>query len=123
MQKIFQKKVPIMKKEGEYKQVVETDMNPKNGNMLNGVYEAMSEIIGFDNVVKLYENFKGSQINFPTRLFSKDFVLQEALKAYDGTSESINLIATKYSYSERTIRQRSRSADKRFLRPELLQIC
>lgn len=105
MQKIFQKKVPIMKKEGEYKQVVETDMNPKNGNMLNGVYEAMSEIIGFDNVVKLYENFKGSQINFPTRLFSKDFVLQEALKAYDGTSESINLIATKYSYSERTIRK------------------
>ena len=105
MQKIFQKKVPIMKKEGEYKQVVETDMNPKNGNMLNGVYETMSEIIGFDNVVKLYENFKGSQINFPTRLFSKDFVLQEALKAYDGTSESINLIATKYSYSERTIRK------------------
>lgn len=51
-------------------------------------------IIGFDNVVKLYENFKGSQINFPTRLFSKEFVLEEALKAYDGTSESINLIAT-----------------------------
>ena len=49
----------------------------------------MSEIIGFDNVVKLYENFKGSQINFPTRLFSKEFVLEEALKAYDGTSESI----------------------------------
>ena len=65
----------------------------------------MSEIIGFDNVVKLYENFKGSQINFPTRLFSKEFVLEEALKAYDGTSESINLIATKYSYSERTIRK------------------
>lgn len=43
MQKIFQKKVTIMKKEGEYKQVVETDMNPKNGNTLNGVYEAMSE--------------------------------------------------------------------------------
>lgn len=105
MQKIFQKKVTIMKVEGENKQVVETDMNPKNGNMLNGVYETMSEIIGFDNVVKLYENFKGSQINFPTRLFSKDFVLQEALKAYDGTSESINLIATKYSYSERTIRK------------------
>ena len=95
---IFQNKVTIMKEEGDYKQVMETDMNPKNGNTLNGVYETMSEIIGFDNVVKLYENFKGSQINFPTRLFSKDFVLQEALKAYDGTSESINLIATKYTF-------------------------
>lgn len=80
-------------------------MKQKNGGTLNGVYEQMSEIIGFDNVVKLYDNFKGSQINFPTRLFSKEFVLQEALKTYDGTSESINLIATKYSYSERTIRK------------------
>ena len=84
---------------------MDIDVKQKNGGTLNGVYEQMSEIIGFDNVVKLYENFKGSQINFPTRLFSKEFVLQEALKTYDGTSESINLIATKYSYSERTIRK------------------
>ena len=84
---------------------MDIDVKQKNGGTLNGVYEQMSEIIGFDNVVKLYDNFKGSQINFPTRLFSKEFVLQEALKAYDGTSESINLIATKYSYSERTIRK------------------
>lgn len=81
------------------------DEKLKSSKTLNGVYETMSEIIGFDNVVKLYENFKGSQINFPTRLFSKEFVLKEALKSYDGTSESINLIATKYSYSERTIRK------------------
>ena len=81
------------------------DNKLKSSKTLNGVYETMSEIIGFDNVVKLYENFKGSQINFPTRLFSKEFVLKETLKSYDGTSESINLIATKYSYSERTIRK------------------
>ena len=84
---------------------MDIDVKQKNGGTLNGVYEQMSEIIGFDNVVKLYENYKGSQINFPTRLFSKEFVLKEALKVYDGTSESINLIATKYSYSERTIRK------------------
>lgn len=80
--------------------MIDIDKNQQKCTTLNGVYETMSEIIGFDNVVKLYENFKGSQINFPTRLFS-----EEALKAYDGTSESINLIATKYSYSERTIRK------------------
>ncbi len=73
--------------------------------MLNGVYETMNGIIGFDNVVKLYEHFKGSQINFPTRLFSKEFVLSEAIKRYDGSSKSINIVATKYSYSERTIRK------------------
>lgn len=105
IRKIFPYLSHIMLKEGETRQVIDIDKNLKNSNTLNGVYETMSEIIGFDNVVKLYKSFKGSQINFPTRLFSKEFVLQEALKSYDGTSESINLIATKYSYSERTIRK------------------
>lgn len=83
------------------------DIDKKNikNSTLNGVYETISELIGFDNTVKLYDNFHGNQINFPTRLFSKEFVLQEAIKAYDGTSESINKIATKYNYSERTIRK------------------
>ena len=78
--------------------------------VLNGVYEAISELIGFDNTTKLYKHFAGSQINFPTRLFSKEFVLSEAVKAYDGTSESINKIAVKYNYSERTIRKLLRDA-------------
>lgn len=80
-------------------------MSKENGPVLNGVYEQMSELIGFDNTVKIHENFSGSQINFPTRLFSKEFVLQEAIRSYDGTSESINKIAIKYNYSERTIRK------------------
>lgn len=80
-------------------------MSKEQVSTLNGVYEAVSELIGFDNTVKLYENFRGSQINFPTKLFSKEFVLQEAIKSYDGTSESINRIAVKYNYSERTIRK------------------
>ena len=80
-------------------------MSRKNEPVLNGVYETMSELIGFDNTSKIYEHFAGSQINFPTRLFSKEFVLQEAIRAYDGTSASINKIAVKYNYSERTIRK------------------
>lgn len=81
------------------------EKKPTNTSTQNGVYEIMSELVGFDNVLKLYENFRGSQVNFPTRLFSKEFVLQEALRLYDGTSESINSIAVKYGYSERTIRK------------------
>lgn len=85
--------------------MVDIDAKDRKSTTLNGVYEAICELIGFDNAVKIYENYRGSQINFPTRLFSKDFVLQEAIKAYDGTAESINLIATKYNYSERTVRK------------------
>lgn len=80
-------------------------MSKKNEPVLNGVYETFSELIGFDNTSKIYKHFAGSQINFPTRLFSKEFVLQEAIKSYDGTSASINKIAVKYNYSERTVRK------------------
>ncbi len=80
-------------------------MSKKNEPVLNGVYETISELIGFDNTSKIYKHFAGSQINFPTRLFSKEFVLQEAIKSYDGTSVSINKIAVKYNYSERTVRK------------------
>ena len=58
-------------------------MSKNSTPVLNGVYEAISELIGFDNTTKLYKHFAGSQINFPTRLFSKEFVLSEAVKAYD----------------------------------------
>ncbi len=80
-------------------------MSKKDEPVLNGIYESISELIGFDNTVKLYKHFCGSQVNFPTRLFSKEFVLREAIKAYDGTSASINKIAVKFNYSERTVRK------------------
>ncbi len=80
-------------------------MNKSSEPILNGVYEIISELIGFDNTTKIYKHFAGSQVNFPTRLFSKEFVLQEAIKSYDGTSVSINKIAVKYNYSERTVRK------------------
>ena len=80
-------------------------MSKKNEPVLNGIYETISELIGFDNTSKIYKHFAGSQVNFPTRLFSKEFVLQEAIKSYDGTSASINKIAVKYNYSERTVRK------------------
>ena len=80
-------------------------MSKKNEPVLNGVYDTISELIGFDNTSKIYKHFAGSQINFPSRLFSIEFVLLEAIKSYDGTSASINKIAVKYNYSERTVRK------------------
>lgn len=87
-------------------------MNEKTGQILNGVYDTISEEIGFDNAVKIYNLFCGCQINFPTRLYSKEFVQGEAKKRYNGTNQSINNIATKYNYSERTIRKMLQDSKK-----------
>lgn len=79
--------------------------NTKQNDRLNGVYATMNDVIGYENVEKLYIHFKGTQVNFPTKLFSKEYVVEEAKRNYDGTNASINRIAVKYSYSERTIRK------------------
>ena len=72
---------------------------------LNGVYVSICDIIGFENTEKIYKYFSGSQVNFPTRLYSKEYVMEQAVKNYDGTTNSVNFIANKYNYSERTVRK------------------
>lgn len=44
--------------------------NAKQNNRLNGVYATMNDIIGYENVEKLYIHFKGTQVNFPTTRLS-----------------------------------------------------
>lgn len=77
----------------------------KKSYQLNGVYDTLKDLIGYDSVLVIYECFKGSQVNFPTKLYSKEFVMSEAKKEYDGSTESLNRIAAKYGYSQRTIRK------------------
>lgn len=88
------------------------DKKDQKSESLNGVYGTICEIIVFENTVKLYTQMKGSQINFPTRLYSKEYVALEAEKTYDGTSDSLNKIATEYNYSERTIRKLLKKKNK-----------
>lgn len=72
-------------------QISGDDMDKNNkSESLNGVYGAICEIIGFENTVKLYNQMKGSQINFPTRLYSKEYVALEAEKPM--TAHLIRLI-------------------------------
>ena len=37
--------------------------NTKQNNQLNGVYATMNDIIGYENVEKLYIHFKGTQVS------------------------------------------------------------
>lgn len=69
---------------------------------LVGIYCELAEIIGMDNVVIIYEHFKGQQVSFPTRLYSKDFVIEQIRS---NKSQSIKKLATQYGYSERRLRQ------------------
>ncbi|MCC5910070.1 MAG: Mor transcription activator family protein [Clostridiaceae bacterium] len=71
-------------------------------NHLNNVYKEIAEEFGIDIAKRFYENFKGLQVNFPTRFLNKDYVIQQIKREYDGSN--LKQLALKYDYSERWIR-------------------
>ena len=78
-------------------------MAEKDSELLNTVYKEVSEKLGMDTAMEIYQMFKGQQINFPVRFFNPTRIQQIIVKEYDGTN--IRTLATKYNYSEKTIRR------------------
>lgn len=71
--------------------------------LLNAVYREVSEKMGMDAAMEIYQMFKGQQISFPTRFFNPAKIQQIIVQEYDGTN--IRTLAIKYGYSEKTIRR------------------
>ena len=69
---------------------------------LFGIYCELAEILGMDDVLTIYEHFRGQQISFPTRLYSKDYIIERVVS---NPSQSLKKMAVKYGYSERRLRQ------------------
>ena len=78
-------------------------MAEKDSELLNAVYKEISEKLGMDTAMEIYQMFKGQQINFPVRFFNPTRIQQIIVKEYDGTNS--RTLAIKYNYSEKTIRR------------------
>lgn len=73
--------------------------NDLNG--LNDVYREIADEIGIQNTIAIYRLFHGSQISFPSRLFSKEYIHNAIINEYNG--KNVLQLAQKYNYSERSI--------------------
>lgn len=78
-------------------------MAERDSELLNSVYKEISEKLGMDTAMEIYQMFKGQQINFPVRFFNPTRIQQIIAKEYDGVN--VRTLATKYNYSEKTIRR------------------
>ena len=78
-------------------------MAEQDSELLNTVYKEVSEKLGMDTAMEIYQMFKGQQINFPVRFFNPTRIQQIIVKEYDGTN--LRTLAIKYNYSEKTIRR------------------
>ena len=70
---------------------------------LNGIYKEMAELIGLDNAKTIFRKYRGQQIMFPVEFYTKQYIYSQIVAEYDGTN--LKELATKYGYSERTIRR------------------
>lgn len=69
----------------------------------NKVYQELADILNDKDVEKIYRNFRGMQVNFPMRLYSRDSVKKEIAKQ-KGIINIKNL-AVQTGYSVYTIRR------------------
>ena len=68
---------------------------------LNNIYREIADEIGIENTVVIYRLFHGTQVSFPSRLFSKDHIHKAIIEEYTGNN--VSQLAQKYNYSERSI--------------------
>lgn len=67
------------------------------------IYKEIADEIGFDNTVKIYNQFKGQQIFFPQRIYAADYVISYIKENKENMS--VKELAKKFGYTERRIRQ------------------
>lgn len=83
------------------KEVVQ--MARKDPEFLNSIYKEISEKLGMDTAMDIYQLFKGQQVTFPMRFFNAECIRKIIVQEYDGSN--IKKLAVKYGYSEKTIRR------------------
>lgn len=69
----------------------------------NGIYKDLAILVGEENAQKIYREYRGQQITFPVEFYSKEYIYRQIIDEYDGSN--LKQLATKYGYSERTIRR------------------
>ncbi len=70
---------------------------------LNGVYKKIADLTGVDNAKLIFKEYRGQQITFPVEFYSKEYIYRQIIAEYDGSN--LKQLATKYGYSERTVRR------------------
>lgn len=68
---------------------------------LNDVYRDIADEIGVENTIAIFNLFRGTQVSFPNRLFSKEYTHKAIVAEFDGNN--VPDLARKYNYSERSI--------------------
>jgi len=68
------------------------------------IYQDLAELIGEENTLKVFKDFRGSTVNFPMRLMRRE-ALQEHIQGDYYAGASVHELSTQYQLAERTVRK------------------
>ena len=60
------------------------------------MYKEIAEVIGIEKTLLLHHNFQRQQVSFPKKLYTKEYVIQQAKKGTD-----LKILAFKFDYTKR----------------------
>lgn len=70
---------------------------------LQPTYKRLDELLGSDLLLQFYEEFRGSQLNLPMKLYDREGATRAILKNYP--TMTIKELSDQYGYSQRWVKQ------------------
>ncbi|MBS4055269.1 MAG: Mor transcription activator family protein [Thermaerobacter sp.] len=70
---------------------------------LNGIYKDIADNFGLEIAMRMFEQYRGLQVTFPTRLLCPQQLRDRLCAEYTGSN--ISELARKYNYSSRWVRE------------------
>lgn len=70
---------------------------------LHQFYHGLSELVGVENMVKIYQQYRGMQITIPTHLYDRKLAAQRVIYEYNGHNQQV--LARKYGYSQKWVQR------------------
>ena len=74
------------------------------------IYGEISEVIGIEATLQLYDTFKGTQLNLPKKPFNTQYIYQLIKKNYNG--RNMSELSRTLDYTERRLWQIIRENEK-----------
>ena len=75
---------------------------PLDSSCLNEIYGDLADLVGIDATLQIFAEFGGQQVSFPKKLLSKEYVINETIRCYNG--KNLNELSKRFGYSERHLR-------------------
>ena len=71
--------------------------------VLQSFYKQVSDIVGAEAMLEIWETFRGTQITIPIHLYDRELVKAVLPRQYNGSNARV--LANRYGYSEKWVRQ------------------